>query len=112
MLINTHLARPYKYELNKLKDKKFYSNCSSCDAGERVRKALEDFRSLPERHRELVTDFEDNCRMVVECIDKNYAVIKLFLEDVNEMFENASSSSSEANEVGFHLINNKFRNVD
>jgi len=50
--------------------------------------------------------------MVVECIDKNYAVIKLFLEDVNEMFENASSSSSEANEVGFHLINNKFRNVD
>ncbi len=78
-------------------------NYSRHDAGERVRKAIKDFRSLPEQHRNLVTDFEDNCRKVVECTQKNYEIIKLFLEDVDEMFQNANASSNQTSEVGISL---------
>ena len=62
---------------------------SSHFAQTRVAKSLNCYHELPSRHQTLVSDFEDNCKELLACIEYNSGMIDLIVEDVECMFENS-----------------------
>ncbi|XP_070535577.1 carnosine N-methyltransferase-like [Ptychodera flava] len=55
---------------------------------ERVSKSQTDFHALPERHRKMLPDFLPQLGKIRTCIDHNYEVLKLIIEQADDIFEN------------------------
>ncbi|XP_033725082.1 carnosine N-methyltransferase-like isoform X1 [Pecten maximus] len=51
------------------------------------------YRALPEHHQEMVPDFLENLENIRTCVDHNYEIIKLILQDAEYMFENQTQET-------------------
>ena len=58
----------------------------------KVSKSFSYYRELPDRQKEYVLNFEENCNSVIKCIEQNNEIIKLIIKDVNGMFQNNKPS--------------------
>lgn len=81
-------------------------------SSQRISKLLSDFRKLPERQRNFLPDYEDNCKTLLECNEKNYQIIQLILEDVDGMFENSDNYNSKTNDpIDISILHNNIDKV-
>lgn len=93
-------AQNYEYDKDEEEQRHFKRIIRSfraynSQAKKHVDLSLSYFYKLPANQKSLLYDFEDNCKTVLKCVNKNYEVIKLILEDVEEMFENTSKQIEE-----------------
>ncbi len=59
-------------------------------ASKRVAKSLNFYHELSDRHKNYLADFEENCKILLKCIEHNNSFFEKMLEDVEEMFDNST----------------------
>ena len=59
----------------------------------RVYVAEKHYKSLSRDHQHLIPHFPGHCKKLRACIDHNYQIIKLILQNVEDMFENKDNEA-------------------
>ncbi|CAF0739302.1 unnamed protein product [Brachionus calyciflorus] len=77
-----------------------------------VANSLKNFHNLNQKHKEYLMDFEDNCKLLLECIDHNDDVIRLFIRDAELMFENSNALTNKLTEENSDQSNHSKNDVD
>ena len=68
----------------------------------RVYVAEKHYKSLSRDHQHLIPHFPGHCKKLRACIDHNYQIIKLILQNVEDMFENKDNEA-----LGVIFISNR-----
>ena len=55
---------------------------------QKINKNYGSYKELTERQRDLVPDYEENCRQLMKCTSSNTFVIEMILQSVEHMFLN------------------------
>jgi hypothetical protein len=55
---------------------------------QKINKSFGSYKELTERQRDLVPDYEENCRQLMKCASANTFVIEMILQSVEHMFLN------------------------
>lgn len=64
-------------------------------ASQRVSRPFRFYNDLPQRQKDYVPEFEENCKNALKCVEENYEIMKLIIKDVNDMFQNKSHQTDD-----------------
>ena len=67
---------------------------------QKINKSYGNYRELNERQRDLVPDYEENCRQLMKCTSANTFVIEMILQSVEHMFLNQRMNDTIVRKIG------------
>ncbi|XP_022106603.1 carnosine N-methyltransferase-like isoform X2 [Acanthaster planci] len=78
----------------------------------RLNQKLKDFDVLPHHHQALLPRFRDHLGDIRHCVDHNYEIIKLIIENTDFMFVNRDEYSDKTKQDSRSKVNNGIAKLD